>query len=63
MKFKEGAEPVSSSDYFYDLFLGGYINPSKFLEDEADIKKVDEAMETIMEFLDGLQDDGLLEEM
>ena len=36
MKFKKGAEPMYTSDFWYDATMGGYIKPEKFLENEED---------------------------
>lgn len=51
MKLKNGVEPIWSDEPHYDLFDGGYLNPEKFLENEKDIVKVREAIETIEEYL------------
>lgn len=62
MKFKENAKPVSSSDLYYDLFAGGYINPDKLLEAE-DAERVNNAIALVEEFLNELENNDLLEEM
>jgi len=49
MKVKKNLN-ISTSDFMYDLFYGGYIDPSKILEDKKDIEKVDKAIQTILEF-------------
>lgn len=36
--------------FYYDLFLGGYIKPEIYLENESDAEKVNEAIATIREF-------------
>lgn len=61
MKFKDDAEPVFSSDTYYDLFDGGYIDPDKLLEKE-DALKVKEAIRTIEIFFDEAREKSLLEE-
>ena len=62
MNFKN-VETIGTSDIFYDFFLGGYFKPENFLENEKDIKRVREAKEVIEEYLDGLESEGLAEEI
>ena len=49
MKWKENAEIVTS-DFWYDLIDGGYIKPKDLLEDEEEIKRVEEAIKVLEEF-------------
>ena len=49
MKLKEGLE-IFTSEFWYDLTYGGYLDPEEMLENEEDIKKVKEAIKIIMEF-------------
>lgn len=58
----DDVEPVCSSDPYYDLFSGGYIDPAKFLEG-ASLEVVQDAVEVVEWFLAQLDDRGLLEEM
>lgn len=51
MKFKKEIEQIYTSDFWYDLTDGGYIKPELLLEDE-DAKKVQEAIDLLMEFKD-----------
>ena len=60
LNFKDGAEPVSSSEPHYDLFDGGYISPNKLLEPE-DAERVNDAVALIHQFLEEAEDNGLLE--
>jgi len=62
MKFKKDAKPTCSSDLWYDLTDGGYIKPHDFLE-EKDAQAVTDAVQVIMDFFAGMEDNGLLEEM
>ena len=63
MKLKEGnLESVGTSDFYYDLFLGGYFNPENFL-DENSAKKVKEAIRIINQYESLLEDNDLIEEM
>jgi hypothetical protein len=61
MKFKKTKTPIQTSDPYYDLFDGGDINPEKILADKEEAKKVREAIETILRFLDEAQDVGAIE--
>jgi hypothetical protein len=60
MKFKENVEPLVTSEFFYDLFDGGYIEPSDLLVAE-DAKRVNEAVRLILEFRDRLEEEGIME--
>jgi hypothetical protein len=60
-KFKEDAEVVSSSELYYDLFDRGYISPTKFLADQAQIDLVNEAISVVEDFLSSAEDIGLIE--
>ena len=51
MKIKEGCT-ASTSDFWYDLTSGGYLNPEDILEDAEDVARVKEAIETLKEFED-----------
>lgn len=63
MKLKnENLESVATDDFYYDLFIGGYFKPEKFL-DEDSAKKVKEAIKTIENYEQLLIDNDLIEEM
>lgn len=49
MKIKKGLE-VSSSDFWYDLTEGGYLDPDKICAEKKDTEKVKEAIEVIRDF-------------
>ena len=49
MKIKNGCE-VTTSDFWYDLTSGGYLNPEEILEDPNDVKCVTDAVKVITEF-------------
>lgn len=51
MKIKAGCT-ASTSDFWYDLTSGGYLNPEDILENPEDIVRVKEAIEIIKEFED-----------
>lgn len=50
MQLKEGAVPVVTEAFWYDLVDGGYIDPRDLLDNENDIKRVFEAIEVLEEF-------------
>jgi len=59
MKFKKNAK-VETSDFYYDLFEGGYISPKKLLVDKEDTDRVNEAIRVIEEFKDALEDNDII---
>ena len=59
-KFRKDAEPICTSEFHYDLFTGGYINPEDILEPE-DAKAVNEAIALINAFEYEAERKGLLE--
>lgn len=62
MKLKnENLESVVTDDFYYDLFIGGYFKPDKFLDKDS-AKKVKEAMKTIEDYEQLLIDNDLIEE-
>lgn len=63
LQLKEGElETVGTSDFYYDLFSGGYIEPEDYLE-EISAKKVREAINIINQYESLLEDNNLIEEM
>lgn len=46
----ETTTEACTTDFYYDLFLGGYIDPEKYLENYNDAQKVNDAIATIKEF-------------
>lgn len=62
MKLKENAPVITTGDFWYYLFQGGYIHPEKYLEGE-ELNKVLEALKTLEDFYDSLEDNDLIEEM
>ena len=62
MKFKDGVE-TATSDFWYDLFEGGYLTPSKFVEDESEAKKLEEARALLMNYKRELYDQEIVEDM
>ena len=62
MKFIENAEPVASSEFWYDLTDGGHIKPQELLEPE-DALKVVEAIKLIQQFKAEAMEAGVLKEI
>jgi flagellar motility protein MotE (MotC chaperone) len=62
MKFKKDAE-VTTSDFWYDLFDGGYIKPHKLLEDKSEADKVEEAMKTLEKFKESAYEQDVVTDM
>jgi len=60
MIFKKNAR-ISTSDFLYDLFDGGYIKPEKLLKNKDDINRVNEAMKVIEEFIDAAEAQDVVE--
>jgi hypothetical protein len=56
MQLKDGVEIPGMDEFWYDITLGGYINPEDLLEDPADARRVRDALEVIMEFEKLLED-------
>lgn len=61
MKFKDDVKSIYTSDPFYDLFMGGYINPYEILESE-DAERVNDAVDLILQFLDEAKDNYIIHE-
>lgn len=60
MKLKKDAT-VTTSDFWYDLFEGGYIVPEDLLENSDDINLVNNAIEVLKDFRESLEE--VMEEM
>jgi hypothetical protein len=51
---------VESDGFYYDLFLGGGINPNVMLENEEQAKAVNAAVKLIKSFFDQAEEAGVL---
>ena len=60
MKCKKNVT-LDTSDFYYDLFLGGYISPYEYLEKEEDADEVRDAIAVIKEFQDSLVEQEVME--
>jgi len=54
MKIKKGLN-ISTTDFWYDLTDGGYLNPNDICENPADAKRVEDAIAVIQEFGDSCE--------
>lgn len=63
-KFKKDVPKQGSSDgFWYDIAEGGYIKPGEVLDDEEQLKKVNEAVELLRSFERALEAEGITEEI
>jgi hypothetical protein len=60
LEILETAKVVQTSEFFYDLFDGGYIDPSLILVEE-DAARVNEAIRLILEFRETLEENDMVE--
>jgi hypothetical protein len=49
MKLKQGLK-TCTSDFWYDLTKGGRLNPDKMCSNKEDAKKVEAAIDIVLEF-------------
>ena len=49
MKLKKGLENATS-EFWYDLTLGGYLKPEEMCENKEDAKRINDAIKIIEEF-------------
>ena len=60
-KFKDNAEPQGTSDdFWYNLTLGGYINPARVLSNKEQLDKLVDAIETVTSFEIAMDQAGLM---
>jgi len=55
MKLKKDLD-ISTQDFFYDLFAGGYIKPEEICENKEDVKRIEEAIEVLEDFKDSCEE-------
>lgn len=60
-KFKTREEPQYTSEPYYDIFYGGYIDPEDFIEDDSQAAVVRSALTTVSAFLAQAEEAGLIE--
>jgi len=61
-KFKKDADVQGNSDGFWYGINEGYINPEEVLKDPAQLKKLNNALDTLLSFEGALEEAGLLNE-
>jgi len=49
MKIKENLD-ITTDDFYYDLLLGGYLEPENICENKEDAERIIKAIEVIKEF-------------
>ena len=59
MEFKKNVK-IETNDFYYDLFLGGYIKPEKILENRDDIKRVQDAIDVIDDFYNSAEEADII---
>lgn len=59
MEFKKNVK-IETDDFYYDLFLGGYIKPEKILENRDDIKRVQDAIDVIDDFYNSAEEADII---
>ena len=60
LEFRKDAESTCTSDFFYDLFDGGYIKPENFLEKNS-AKHVRSAMDVLLKYREELEERELIQ--
>lgn len=60
MEFVKKAK-ISTDDFYYDLFDGGYIKPEKLLKSKDDMEKVKSAIAVIKDFKSSAEKADILE--
>jgi len=58
-KFKTNIDPISTSEFWYDVFEGGYIKPSKLM-DHGD-EEIEAAIELLRDWRNRLENDDMIE--
>ena len=57
MKIKKDKEVNMDCDFWYDLTIGGYIDPDELCANKEDAVRVNEAIQVIREFQDSLNEE------
>lgn len=60
---KDVPEQGSSDGFWYDITIGGYINPEEILDDEKQVQQVKEAIALLQDFERALENNGFTGEM
>ena len=55
MKIKENLD-ITTDDFYYDLFMGGYLKPENLCENKEDAERVRAAMEVLKDFEQSCED-------
>lgn len=62
-EFNKDADIICTDDFFYDLFVGGYIRPESILTNENQIEELSKAISLVEDFETQLSNYGLMEEV
>jgi len=63
MEFKDNIDPISTCEFWYDVFDGGYIEPEDLLKNKEDIDKVRNAITLLNQFRDELEENEIIEKI
>lgn len=58
-KFKQDAPTEYSDEFWYDITVGGYLDPADYLDDPEQIKKLNEAVDLVHDFEAALESLGV----
>jgi len=62
-ELKKKYKQTASSDFWYDVFDGGYLNPEDFLESEKDIELVNNAKAVLKMYRNTIDKEGVVDEL
>lgn len=62
-KKKKDVDVIPTSEPYYDLMDGGYLEPENFVADDEQVKQIKEAIELVKNYMHGLKEKGLIEIM
>lgn len=52
---------ITTDDFWYDLFDGGYIRPEELLQDRKDVNEVKNAIDLLLEFRREAESNGIID--
>ena len=62
MKIKQGLK-ISTSDFWYDVTDGGYLDPEEICAEKEDAKRVLAALSVLADFKESCETIGIVEQM
>lgn len=54
-RFKDDVQSIECDDFWYDLTDGGYLDPAEVLEDEDQVKQLNDAISLVYEFQQAIE--------